>query len=316
MNPLSNHTSINSASNTVEHNQQHRPNKRGGNKYPFPQRLFDLLEKADDGREPEELSSIISWNPNGKHFRVHNRKVFEQIIQKKYFNQSKYASFRRQLNLWGFERIPDQEKEQNSLYYGGCYFHPLFQRHDRRLCCSMSRVVGRNGSKELSSNKVLSSGSSRSLGSDNDSSCSPSIVTTSNSPRNCCNMMEHQPFSSFPAPVCSSLSNGLDGLEPYDRMHDSMTSSSSTNLKTTMMDSNTTLLLLLSSSTSSQEEDSHLIPLGEDILVDEQPQEGYGQDKGDESSPTWTSVDDKEFQELITFLSAKDDNIQKYLFES
>ena len=211
MNPLSNHTSINSASNTVEHNQQHRSNKRGGNKYPFPQRSI----------------------------------------------------------------------------------------------------------KELSTNKVLSSGSSRSLGSDNDSSCSPSIVTTSNSPRNCCNMMEHQPFSSFPTPVSSSLSNGLDGLEPYDRMHDSMTSSSSTNLKTTMMDSNTTLLSLLSSSTSSpQEEDSHLIPLGEDILLDEQPQEGYGQDKGDESSPTWTSVDDKEFQELITFLSAKDDNIQKYLFES
>ena len=142
MNPITIHTSITSSSNaSIEHNHQHR-SKRGGCKYPFPQRLFDLLEEADDDVEHNKhvLSSIISWNPNGKHFRVHNRKEFEKIIQKKYFNQSKYASFRRQLNLWGFERIPDQDEQDSSSIsslYGGCFFHPLFQRNSRSLCWGM-----------------------------------------------------------------------------------------------------------------------------------------------------------------------------------
>ena len=132
MNPVpTTHTSLLiSSTDTREHHRQNkRGSKRGGCKYPFPQRLFDLLEFIDV-RKPE-LASIISWHPNGRAFQVHDRKAFEKQIQPKMFNQSKYASFNRQLNLWGFERIPHQA--------GSCYFHPLFQSHDRSLCCTMYR---------------------------------------------------------------------------------------------------------------------------------------------------------------------------------
>lgn len=122
-----------STDDSGEHRQKQR-SKRGGCKYPFPQRLFDLLEYID--LRSSELSRIISWYPNGKAFQVHDRKVFEKQIQPKMFNQSKYASFNRQLNLWGFKRIA-------SSHSGGpCYFHPLFQRYDRSLCCTMHRSKG------------------------------------------------------------------------------------------------------------------------------------------------------------------------------
>ncbi|GFH56935.1 hypothetical protein CTEN210_13411 [Chaetoceros tenuissimus] len=306
MNPLTKHTSITQSEDTAPMHNQKQHSKRGGCKYPFPQRLFDLLEKADDVRE----LSIISWSPNGKYFRVHNRKAFEDLIQKKHFNQSKYASFRRQLNLWGFERIPDHEVQDPYLersLYGGCFFHPLFQRHDRSLCCTMSRTVGRNGRKELSKNFVVSTGSSRSFGSTgrsdahvHDELASPSSLST----------IGNQPFFFNAISVSPPLSDGLDGLEPYSIHHDSIKSFINQD-DTTTIDADTQLSLLNHSSPP-QEEESHPIPLGEELLLD-QPQQGYEQGKGDDSS---SSTDEKEFQELITFLSANDDNIQKYLFES
>ena len=118
-----------------------RKARRGGVDYPFPERLFDLLEEVDT-RNPI-LSSIISWQPNGKSFTVHDRDAFEKVIQSTYFNQTKYASFRRQLNLWGFERVciaHNKGTTDDKNTGGGSFFHPLFQRHKRSLCCTMKRT--------------------------------------------------------------------------------------------------------------------------------------------------------------------------------
>lgn len=127
-----------------------KPNCRGGVKYPFPERLFDLLEDIDTYQKPH-LASILSWDPNGRNFTIHDRVAFPKSIQNKYFNQSKFASFRRQLNLWGFERVcedgkgketswSDQESSSSSHHLGGgSFYHPLFQRHDRSLCSTMKR---------------------------------------------------------------------------------------------------------------------------------------------------------------------------------
>ena len=157
MNPVTTiHTLLLTPSaDTGEHRQQQR-SKRGGCKYPFPQRLFDLLEYINVVGE-SELSRIISWYPNGNAFQVHDRIAFEKQIQPKMFNQSKYASFNRQLNLWGFERIPNH-------HAGGprSYFHPLFQSHDRGLCCTMHRSNGSNiitsASPSMSTNSTVFSG--------------------------------------------------------------------------------------------------------------------------------------------------------------
>lgn len=101
---------------------------KGGVKFPFPVKLHHLLEQ-----ESSAIVHIISWQPDGRKFRVHDKKAFEKKIQNLYFDQSWYASFRRQLNLWGFIAEHDGN-------HGGVYFHPLFQRGDKELCYSMERL--------------------------------------------------------------------------------------------------------------------------------------------------------------------------------
>lgn len=106
--------------------------KRGGVKYPFPIRLHELLQAAE---KCQALACVVSWIEDGTSFRVHDKKAFEREIQPTYFNQSKYASFRCQLDLWAFDRI---EKYR----YGGregFYAHPLFKRDDPQLCYLMER---------------------------------------------------------------------------------------------------------------------------------------------------------------------------------
>ncbi|GFH56937.1 hypothetical protein CTEN210_13413 [Chaetoceros tenuissimus] len=255
MNPVTTiHTSpLTPSTDTGEHRQQQR-SKRGGCKYPFPQRLFDLLEYIDV-RKPE-LSRIISWCPNGKAFQVHDRKAFEQQIQPKMFNQSKYGSFNRQLNLWGFERIPHQRA-------GACYFHPLFQSHDRNLCCTMYRSKG------------------------------PGTTTSVSSKRS-----------------TTAVSEGR---------HGSLVSSGSICFTTTRPRSNQQTSMLLNESTTTPWSSLESRLRRTEQLLDQQQQQGHGQDttssNGEDSSST-SSDDDREFHDLITYLSANDDNILKYLLES
>ena len=47
-----------------------------------------------------------------------------------YFRQTKYKSFQRQLNLWGFERVSKGLEK-------GCYFHPCFLKDDKAKCGNM-----------------------------------------------------------------------------------------------------------------------------------------------------------------------------------
>ena len=84
--------------------------RRANKKRPpvFPKRLYDMLENA----ERDGYSHIISWMPDGKSFKVHadgslneqDEKAVVEIL-KRAFNQTRFKSFLRQLQLYGFERI-------------------------------------------------------------------------------------------------------------------------------------------------------------------------------------------------------------------
>jgi len=67
----------------------------------FPWKLHEMLEMASE----EGFDEIVSWLPDGKSFKVHKPAAFVEIVMAKFFQQSKYKSFQRQLNLWGFERL-------------------------------------------------------------------------------------------------------------------------------------------------------------------------------------------------------------------
>ena len=66
----------------------------------FPWKLHDMLDAADE----KGFTSVVSWLPDGRSFKVHDKETFVSLIMRRYFEQTKYKSFQRQLNMWGFER--------------------------------------------------------------------------------------------------------------------------------------------------------------------------------------------------------------------
>lgn len=97
----------------------------GGVVKPFPERFMEVLDRPD-------MEHIVSWMPHGRAFIVLNTQQLCDVVLPRFFKQSKFMSFTRQLNLWGFKRIskgPD----------AGAYYHELFLRGRPRLCMLMKR---------------------------------------------------------------------------------------------------------------------------------------------------------------------------------
>ncbi|EED92211.1 hypothetical protein THAPSDRAFT_262668, partial [Thalassiosira pseudonana CCMP1335] len=86
---------------------------------------MDVLDRHD-------LSDIITWMPHGRSFRVKQPKLFASDILPRFFKQTKYLSFTRQLNLWGFKRI-------SKGIDGGAYYHELFLRGRPYLAMRLKR---------------------------------------------------------------------------------------------------------------------------------------------------------------------------------
>jgi hypothetical protein len=89
-----------------------------------------LNDVAKEGKD-----SIVSWLPDGTGFRVHKPKDFEVHILSKYFENIKYKSFTRQLNIYCFQRISGDKK---SAHYGA-YWHNFFVRGKENFCLRMTR---------------------------------------------------------------------------------------------------------------------------------------------------------------------------------
>eukprot|EP00984_Skeletonema_dohrnii_P007976 scaffold2940_cov77-Skeletonema_dohrnii-CCMP3373.AAC.2 len=66
----------------------------------FPFKLYEMLEYA----RASGVSSSISWLADGTGFVIHNKDAMMNDLTPMFFNQTKFRSFTRQLNLWGFLR--------------------------------------------------------------------------------------------------------------------------------------------------------------------------------------------------------------------
>lgn len=116
--------------------------RRGGVKLAFPLKLHALLDEI----EADGLAHVISWQPHGRCFVVHNPKLFVEQVMPHYFSQSKLTSFQRQLNLYGFQRLTRDGRDS------GGYYHELFLRGKPFLCEQMTRTkVKGTGFKAASS---------------------------------------------------------------------------------------------------------------------------------------------------------------------
>jgi hypothetical protein len=112
----------------------------------FPFKLHAMLEDA----EKHGSEHIVSWLATGNAFIVRKVPEFVTQILPNWFKQTKYKSFQRQLNLWGFERVqsgPDK----------GAYFHPQFLRDNPDLCQHLTRQRAKKTSPPNGSTTILSS---------------------------------------------------------------------------------------------------------------------------------------------------------------
>jgi hypothetical protein len=93
--------------------------------YSFPEKLMHLLD-SEEGKES------MCWLPDGRAFAISPRN-FSQHVPPKYFEGTKFESFTRKLNRWGFKRVADEEAPGSFTYH-----HPLFRRGIPSLCRGMS----------------------------------------------------------------------------------------------------------------------------------------------------------------------------------
>ena len=103
---------------------------RGGVIEPFPERLHRLLLE----QEAAGHADIISFVANGRAFMMHQPERFFKEIIPQYFRHKRLSSFKRQLNLYGFELITTGPAR-------GGYYHKYFVKDNPELLRKMRRSV-------------------------------------------------------------------------------------------------------------------------------------------------------------------------------
>ncbi|KAL7506269.1 hypothetical protein ACHAXN_003609 [Cyclotella atomus] len=91
----------------------------------FPAKMHAILAAP-------ELHDIVAWDDHGRSFRILKPKNFESDILPAFFEHSKFSSFIRQANGWGFRRFLAGPNR-------GSYYQEYFLRSMPWLCKSMRR---------------------------------------------------------------------------------------------------------------------------------------------------------------------------------
>eukprot|EP00545_Synedropsis_sp_CCMP1620_P005320 CAMPEP_0119018552 /NCGR_PEP_ID=MMETSP1176-20130426/19681_1 /TAXON_ID=265551 /ORGANISM="Synedropsis recta cf, Strain CCMP1620" /LENGTH=445 /DNA_ID=CAMNT_0006972575 /DNA_START=118 /DNA_END=1455 /DNA_ORIENTATION=+ len=117
---------------------------KGGVSMPFPLVLHNML----DAMETSDDASIVSWQPHGRAFCVHDCKAFVSEVMPRWFRQSKISSFQRQLNLYGFSRLTSQGPDRSA------YYNEFFLRGRPDLTVHMHRTRVKGTGVRTSSNPM------------------------------------------------------------------------------------------------------------------------------------------------------------------
>ncbi len=137
-----NSTSSSQSEMCITRNRKRHRRIRGGSENQFPGKLHDLLEYA----ATNGLESTISWIRNGTAIMVHDPEKLVEILPN-FFGQTKYRSFRRQLNMWHFHRIAEGP-------HRGAFAHPCFIRGNKELINYMNRHAPLSESPPLIENDI------------------------------------------------------------------------------------------------------------------------------------------------------------------
>jgi len=103
---------------------------KGGIASPFPIVLHQMLEDADN----QSYSDIVSWQTHGRAFHVHDQERFVKEVMPRFFRQTRFSSFQRQLSLYGFLRLTRKGPDH------GAYYHELCLRGVPQLSARIQRT--------------------------------------------------------------------------------------------------------------------------------------------------------------------------------
>ena len=120
---------------------------KGERRLSFPQIMMKLLEDA-------QYKDALCWLPDGLSFAI-DPEVFQKEVIPIYFRGSKFDSFKRKVNRWGFKRIVETEAPGTMTYY-----HKLFRRGYPGLLKRMNggRIVQKKPQVELDHSAFIPTG--------------------------------------------------------------------------------------------------------------------------------------------------------------
>jgi hypothetical protein len=102
----------------------------------FPMKLYDILCNPD-------FHYAISWMSHGRSWKVLNKDYFMEEICPRYFAQTRYESFVRQVNGWGFKRMRQEGSDR------GSYYHEHFLRGYPNMIDHMRRPAPGEKSRDV-----------------------------------------------------------------------------------------------------------------------------------------------------------------------
>eukprot|EP00579_Thalassiosira_antarctica_P029238 CAMPEP_0202003612 /NCGR_PEP_ID=MMETSP0905-20130828/9147_1 /ASSEMBLY_ACC=CAM_ASM_000554 /TAXON_ID=420261 /ORGANISM="Thalassiosira antarctica, Strain CCMP982" /LENGTH=850 /DNA_ID=CAMNT_0048560781 /DNA_START=93 /DNA_END=2645 /DNA_ORIENTATION=+ len=159
----------------------------------FPQKLMEVLSNPD-------IDDIVTWLPHGKGFIILQKRKFSMDVMPGYFKHSKFTSFTRKLNRWGFSRVGRGPEM-------GAYYHKFFQRGNYLLCMQMHCQSNNKSTKDTATTTMDTSDSPSPTTSPKhdpkESSSPPLIKTSSNVTSNTMPHLELDAESSSPRPHLS-----------------------------------------------------------------------------------------------------------------
>eukprot|EP00299_Pterocystis_sp_00344_P013873 c6840_g1_i1.p1 GENE.c6840_g1_i1~~c6840_g1_i1.p1 ORF type:complete len:223 (-),score=45.93 c6840_g1_i1:79-747(-) len=90
-----------------------------------------FLNKTYDIVEDPSIDHIISWSDSGLSFVIHDTTLFCTQILPGHFKHSNLASFVRQLNIYGFQKVGNKNLWE--------FRHDKFRRNERHLLTQIKR---------------------------------------------------------------------------------------------------------------------------------------------------------------------------------
>jgi len=101
----------------------------------FVQKLYTMIDSCD--------SKLATWSKEGDMFVIKDPKLFSNTVIPKYFIHNKFSSFARQLNFYGFRKVPTKpirnEDYDESTAEHVIFHHPLFRKDREDLLSEIKR---------------------------------------------------------------------------------------------------------------------------------------------------------------------------------